>query len=249
MRNTEDTGSISPGSIGGKIKKYRELRGWTQKELGIRCGFTESTADVRIAQYENNKKNPRRDLLKSISQALDIDESALFDADLSESPRMIHALFDLEDFHGLRPVRVNGRILLELGDASPLMGTETQGDDCQDFLEQWYDNRRKNIEYSHGTDKEKENLDNYALWKAGYCKTKTASDRNLNLVKNLIRIYKMQEELEQLKNELNSSNEYSLLDAETKDQLMEEMEGKDFNPEVWEKKLEDIITGGAGSDS
>ena len=50
-------------------------------------------------------------------------------------------------------------------------------------------------------------------------------------------------------NELNSSNEYSLLDAETKDQLMEEMEGKDFNPEVWEKKLEDIITGGAGSDS
>ena len=59
MRLFEDEGYISPGTIGGKIKRYRELRGWSQKELGIKCGFSASTADVRIAQYEKNKKIPR----------------------------------------------------------------------------------------------------------------------------------------------------------------------------------------------
>ena len=37
---------ISPGSIGGKIKRIREHLGLSQKQLGLRCGFSESTADV-----------------------------------------------------------------------------------------------------------------------------------------------------------------------------------------------------------
>ena len=63
----DDDKFVSPGSIGGKIKKFREMRGWSQKELGIRCGFSPSTADVRIAQYEKNKKIPREKALKEIS--------------------------------------------------------------------------------------------------------------------------------------------------------------------------------------
>ena len=54
-----DNDFISPGSIGAKIKKIREYRGLTQKILGIRCGFSDATADVRIGQYEKNKKTPR----------------------------------------------------------------------------------------------------------------------------------------------------------------------------------------------
>ena len=46
----------SPGSLGQKIKKIRMLRRYTQKELGVMCGFSLSSADVRIAQYEKNKK-------------------------------------------------------------------------------------------------------------------------------------------------------------------------------------------------
>ena len=46
-----DNDFISPGSIGAKIKKIREYRGLTQKILGIRCGFSDATADVRIGQY------------------------------------------------------------------------------------------------------------------------------------------------------------------------------------------------------
>ena len=69
--------NVSPGSIGGKIKRFRELRGWTQKELGLRAGFSESTADVRIAQYEKNKRVPKENVLKDIAYALEIDETAL----------------------------------------------------------------------------------------------------------------------------------------------------------------------------
>ena len=47
---------VSPGSLGQKIKKIRMLRKYTQKELGVMCGFSFSSADVRIAQYEKNKK-------------------------------------------------------------------------------------------------------------------------------------------------------------------------------------------------
>lgn len=55
---------VSPGSLGQKIKKIRMLRKYTQKELGVMCGFSFSSADVRIAQYEKNKKIPREKILK-----------------------------------------------------------------------------------------------------------------------------------------------------------------------------------------
>ena len=69
MKLFENDNFISPGSIGGKIKKIRELRGLTQKQLGIMCGFSASSADVRIAQYEKNKKKPREKTLKDICEA------------------------------------------------------------------------------------------------------------------------------------------------------------------------------------
>ena len=61
---------VSPGSLGQKIKKIRMLRKYTQKELGVMCGFSFSSADVRIAQYEKNKKIPREKILKDMCNAL-----------------------------------------------------------------------------------------------------------------------------------------------------------------------------------
>lgn len=63
--------------IGNRIRKIREFRGLTQKELGIRCGFNEDNADVRIRQYENNSKVPRVDNLRKISEILEISSSVL----------------------------------------------------------------------------------------------------------------------------------------------------------------------------
>ena len=37
-------------SVGDRIKRARNFRGMTQKELGIAVGFDEKSADIRIAQ-------------------------------------------------------------------------------------------------------------------------------------------------------------------------------------------------------
>lgn len=41
-------------TLGEKIKKYRELRGLTQKALGERVGFSIGTEDSRIRKYEKD---------------------------------------------------------------------------------------------------------------------------------------------------------------------------------------------------
>ena len=41
-------------TLGEKIKKYRELRELTQRELGQKVGFSSGTEDSRIRKYEKN---------------------------------------------------------------------------------------------------------------------------------------------------------------------------------------------------
>ena len=59
-------------TIGNKIKLIRNFRGLTQKELGIKIGFDEKSADNRIAQYETNYRVPKKDLLKKIAKVLNV---------------------------------------------------------------------------------------------------------------------------------------------------------------------------------
>ena len=51
-------------AVGDRIKRARNLRGMTQKELGIAIGFEEKSADIRIAQYESNTRTPKEELLR-----------------------------------------------------------------------------------------------------------------------------------------------------------------------------------------
>lgn len=47
---------ITDTSIGQRLKFVRRFRRLTQKELGLLMGYSEKTADVRIAQYEKNAR-------------------------------------------------------------------------------------------------------------------------------------------------------------------------------------------------
>ena len=58
--------------FGSKLKEIRECRKLTQRDLGIMCGFTEKTADVRIVQYEKNRKIPGPDVIEKMEKALGI---------------------------------------------------------------------------------------------------------------------------------------------------------------------------------
>ena len=51
-------------AIGDRIKRIRNMRGLTQRELGTAIGFDESTADVRIAQYESGTRKSKEEILK-----------------------------------------------------------------------------------------------------------------------------------------------------------------------------------------
>ena len=66
-------------TLGKRIQKIRKHRKITQKELGVRIGLhevsgksNEKTAETRVAQYENNLKIPRRDVIDKLAVALDV---------------------------------------------------------------------------------------------------------------------------------------------------------------------------------
>ena len=84
-------------AVGKRIRFFRKLRGMTQKELGKAVGFSSRTASIRIAQYECGARTPKPELLKQISDALNVSEDALTTPDLENAVCLMHTLFALED--------------------------------------------------------------------------------------------------------------------------------------------------------
>ncbi len=160
---------ISPGSLGGKIKRFRKLHGWSQKQLGLKCGFSDSSADVRIAQYESNQKVPREKVLNDIADALNVDVNSFSNADFYSFIKTCYALFDMEDFHGLHPVKIDSRYYLDFSGPKDLptnLGNCVVSPlDYQGFLKSWYEMREK-----YGIGKSNEKLSNYILSRSNFHK-------------------------------------------------------------------------------
>lgn len=70
-------------TLGDKIRKYRSLNGLTQKELGLKIGFSSATADSRIRKYEKDLMAPKDDIRNKLAEALNIDIEALSDINIS----------------------------------------------------------------------------------------------------------------------------------------------------------------------
>lgn len=81
-------------ALGDLLKKFREIRGLTQKKLAGNLGFDDS----RIRQYESDRRTPKDDLLKNIASELKIAPEYLDDNkypySMDESVRL---LFKMED--------------------------------------------------------------------------------------------------------------------------------------------------------
>ena len=78
-------------AVGDRIKRARNLRGMTQKELGIAIGFEEKSADIRIAQYESNTRTPKEELLRKIAEVLDVNYRSLYEPTLYAAEDVNHA--------------------------------------------------------------------------------------------------------------------------------------------------------------
>ena len=75
-------------TTGDKIRAIRVFRGMKQKELGMAVGFSEKTADVRVAQYESGSRTPKKPLLARFAKALQV-KPQNFDAGTADSAEAI----------------------------------------------------------------------------------------------------------------------------------------------------------------
>ena len=88
-------------NIGMRIRHFRILRGMTQKVLGVAVGFPESSADVRIAQYESGARTPKRELLCQLAAPLGVSPSQLTVPRIKNSEELCSLLAALEDECGI----------------------------------------------------------------------------------------------------------------------------------------------------
>ena len=106
-------------AIGERIRFFRNLRGMTQKYLGIQVGFPEKTADIRMAQYESGSRTPKADLTNNLAEVFGISSQALTVPDIDSDLGLMHTLFTLEDLYGMRAESVNGEIHLCFDENKP----------------------------------------------------------------------------------------------------------------------------------
>jgi len=86
----------------------------TQKYLGMAIGFTEKTADVRMAQYESGARTPKENMTADLANVLDVCPQALAVPDIDTDIGLMHTLFALEDLRGLKVSEINGELCLRL---------------------------------------------------------------------------------------------------------------------------------------
>ena len=101
-------------AIGERIRFFRNLRGMTQKYLGTLVGFSDRTADIRMAQYEAGTRTPKEDLTKALAAALDISPLSLSVPDIDSYLGLMHTLFALEDRYGLTIETRDGEVLFHI---------------------------------------------------------------------------------------------------------------------------------------
>ena len=148
-------------TIGEKIKNARNLRGLTQKELGIKLGFDEKSADVRIAQYESGTRTPRLELLSEIAAVLDVNINSLKNPSLENTETFIHLLFDLEQES--KKLHTNNFSIIsvsdERGNSQPAL--QFHNHLLNEFLSEWQ-LRRKELNEKIITEEE------YAEWMTSF---------------------------------------------------------------------------------
>ena len=101
-------------AIGERIRFFRNLRGMTQKYLGMQVGFPEKTADIRMAQYESGSRTPKDDLTKALADVLNVSPLALPVPYIDSQLGLMHTLFALEDIYGLKIDKLDGEVCIRL---------------------------------------------------------------------------------------------------------------------------------------
>ena len=115
--------------IGEKIKKFRVAQGLSQKQLAIMSGMSEPA----VRNYELGNRTPSFKQLEKLAFALKLSPYALADPCLENRHGVIQALFSMEDDFGLRPIEVDGQIMLCIGRQNKNPVPTSPEDDFRDW--------------------------------------------------------------------------------------------------------------------
>ncbi len=140
-------------TIGKKIKKYREERKLTQKQLALRAGMSEPA----IRNYELGNRTPSEKQIEKIALSLDVSPFAIANPDLESYIGVMHALFYLEENYGVIPGEINGEICLRFKDRFSGISTN---------VEKWL-KEYKTVQNASEDDIEKAET-YYEEWKSSY---------------------------------------------------------------------------------
>ena len=111
-------------AISERIHFFRNLRGMTQKFLGLQLGFPDKSADVRMAQYETGSRTPKADITAALAQVLDVAPEALNVPDIDSYIGLMHTLFALEDIYGITVSEADGEVCLKVNSEKGKDATE-----------------------------------------------------------------------------------------------------------------------------
>ena len=101
-------------AFGKRIRLFRNRKGLFQKQLGEMLGFMGNTSDVRIAQYENEARTPKDDLIKEMASIFEVNPRAITVPDIDSYVGLMHTFFALEDMYGIKIGELDGELCLRL---------------------------------------------------------------------------------------------------------------------------------------
>ena len=100
-------------ALGERMRWFRTAMKMTQKELGMKLGFSERTAVIRVGQYENEKRTPKQDMINQMAMIFDVAPEAITVPEIDNYYGLMHTLFTLEDRYGLTVANMDGEVVLK----------------------------------------------------------------------------------------------------------------------------------------
>ena len=101
--------------IGQRIKFVRKLRKISQVELAGMIGLpADENGRIRISQYENGKRTPKKDMLEKISKALGVNSLYLSNKDTTYLYEVLSMLFDYDEEFPLNITKSDDHYLIDL---------------------------------------------------------------------------------------------------------------------------------------
>ena len=125
-------------AFGERIRKFRNMIGMTQQELGTKLGFSEKSAVIRVGQYENENRKPKQDMINNMAYIFDVASEAITVPNIDNYIGLMHTLFALEDRYGLTVTMLDGQICLKQD-----INHSNYNRSLADDLQSWYDKKSK----------------------------------------------------------------------------------------------------------